>query len=71
MALQKRLLRARKFVHLVDALGKGALNAVPAVSVTHLERIPLQQIRLLPSSMAGKDMLDAARRACHGANVKS
>lgn len=66
MALQKRLLRARKFVHLVDALGMGVLNAVPAVSVTHLERIPLEQIRLLPSSMAGKDLLDAARRVCRG-----
>lgn len=64
MALQKRLLRARKFVHLVDALGKGALNAVPVINVTHMDRVPLEQIRLLPSSMAGKDLLDAARRAC-------
>jgi len=66
MTLQKRLLRARKFVHLVDALGNGVLNAVPAVNVTHLERIPLEQIRLLASSMAGKDLLDAARLTCRG-----
>lgn len=66
MALQERLLRAHKFVHLVDALGVGVLNAVPVVSVTHLERIPLEHIRLLPSSMAGKDILDAARRICRG-----
>ena len=50
-ALQKRLLRARKFVHLVEVFGKTVLDSTPAVSVTNLDRIPLDQIRLLRSKV--------------------
>ncbi|OCF70813.1 hypothetical protein I204_08533 [Kwoniella mangroviensis CBS 8886] len=61
LALQKRLLRARKFVHLVETLGANVLRAVPTVCVTNLDRMPLEQLRLLASSMGEKNLLNAAR----------
>jgi hypothetical protein len=63
-ALQKRLLRARKYVHLVDVLGQAALDAAPVISISNLDQVSLEQIRLLPCSLADKDLVDAARQRC-------
>ena len=63
-ALQKRLLRARKYVHLVDILGQAVLDAAPVISISNLDQVSLEQIRLLPCSLADKDLVEAARQRC-------
>ncbi|KAK1920663.1 hypothetical protein DB88DRAFT_502825, partial [Papiliotrema laurentii] len=63
-ALQKRLLRARKYVHLVDVLGEAVLDAVPVISISNLNQVSLEQIRLLPRSSADKALVDAVRERC-------
>jgi len=63
-ALQKRLLRARKYVYLVDILGQAVLDAAPVISISNLDRVSLEQIRLLPCSLADKDLVEAARQRC-------
>jgi hypothetical protein len=40
----KRLQRARKFLHLVEALGEDVLNAFPEVCVSRLDGIRIQGI---------------------------
>ena len=63
-ALQKRLLRARKYVHLVDILGQAVLDAAPVISISNLDQVSLEQIRMLPCSLADKDLVEAARQRC-------
>lgn len=47
--LQKRLQRARKFVALVDILGKEVLYLAPEVSVSRLDAIKLSDLQKMAS----------------------